>query len=79
MKVREYIYRFASVNYLNKRIKHNVAKLNELSCTDNVEERLEIYCDSFDMMKAMLWKYRKDKTFVNSLHNALNDLIEKHS
>lgn len=77
MKGQEYLFRLASFNYLNKRVDHNLAKLNKLSIADDMDKRMKIHDENLEILKAMIWKRRKDKTFVNRIQNELSRIVKE--
>lgn len=77
MKGQEYLFRLASFNYLNKRVDRNLAKLNKLSIADDMDKRMKIHDENLEILKAMIWKRRKDKTFVNRIQNELSRIVKE--
>lgn len=77
MKGQEYVFRLASFNYLNKRVDRNLAKLNKLSIADDMDKRMKIHDENLEILKAMIWKRRKDKTFVNRIQSELSRIVKE--
>ena len=77
MKGQEYLFRLASLSYLNKRADRNLARLEKLSAVNHMDERMKIHDENLEILKAMIWKRRKDRTFVNRIQSELSRIVKE--
>ena len=68
MKLRKYLYRLRSTEYLMKRTTRNLAKLKEISEeNDETNERFMIHMDNLYLLEAVVYKLN-DQVFLNRIY-----------
>lgn len=72
IKIKAVIYSFMSVHEIcNKVRKNNKLLENE---TD-LKKRIKIIRDDFDLLEALIYKYRKDKKFHSIVRETMRELL----
>ena len=77
MKLRKYLYRLRSTEYLMKRTTRNLAKLEEISENDETNERFMIHMDNLYLLEAIVYKLN-DQVFLNRIKKMLEESIAKY-
>ena len=77
MKLRKYLYRLRSTEYLMKRTTRNLAKLEEISENDETNERFMIHMDNLYLLEAIVYKLN-DQVFLNRIKKILEESIAKY-
>ena len=76
MKLRKYLYRLRSTEYLMKRTTRNLAKLKEIPEDDETNERFMIHMDNLYLLEAVVYK-SNDRVFLNRIKRMLEESIAK--
>ena len=76
MKLRKYLYRLRSNEYLMKRTTRNLAKLKEIPEDDETNERFMIHMDNLYLLEAVVYK-SNDRVFLNRIKKTLEESIAK--
>ena len=76
MKLRKYLYRLRSNEYLMKRTTRNLAKLKEIPEDDETNERFMIHMDNLYLLEAVVYK-SNDRVFLNRIKKILEESIAK--
>ena len=76
MKLRKYLYRLRSTEYLMKRTTRNLTKLKEISEDDETNERFMIHMDNLYLLEAVVYK-SNDRVFLNRIKKMLEESIAK--
>lgn len=74
MKLRKYLYRLRSTEYLMKRTTRNLAKLKEIPEDDETNERFMIHMDNLYLLEAVVYKLN-DRVFLNRIKKMLEESI----
>ena len=75
MKLRKFLYRLRSTEYLMKRTTRNLAKLKEiLEESDETNERFMIHMDNLYLLEAVVYKLN-DQVFLNCIKKMLEESI----
>ena len=77
MKLRKYLYRLRSTEYLMKRTTRNLAKLKEIPEDDETNERFMIHMDNLYLLEAVVYK-SNDQVFLNRIKKMLEESIAKY-
>ena len=77
MKLRKYLYRLRSNEYLMKRTTRNLAKLKEIPEDDETNERFMIHMDNLYLLEAVVYK-SNDRVFLNRIKKMLEESIAKY-
>ena len=76
MKLRKYLYRLRSTEYLMKRTTHNLEKLKEISEDDKTNELFMIQMDNLYLLEAIMYK-SNDRVFLNRVKKMLEESLTK--
>lgn len=76
MKLRKFLYRLRSTEYLMKRTTRNLAKLEEIPEDDKINERFMIHMDNLYLLEAAVYK-SNDRVFLNHVKKMLEESIAK--
>ena len=76
MKLRKYLYRLRSTEYLMKCTTRNLAKLKEIPEDDETNERFMIHMDNLYLLEAVVYK-SNDRVFLNRIKKMLEESIAK--
>lgn len=76
MKLRKYLYRLRSTEYLMKRTTRNLAKLEKAPEDDKTNERFMIHMDNLYLLEAIVWK-SNERVFLNRIKKMLEESIAK--
>lgn len=74
MKLRKYLYRLRSAEYLMKRTTRNLAKLEAIPEDDKTNERFMIHMDNLYLLEAVVYKLN-DRVFLNRIKKMLEESI----
>ena len=74
MKLRKFLYRLRSTEYLMKRTSCNLAKLKEISENDETNERFMIHMDNLYLLEAIVYKLN-DQVCLNRIKKMLEESI----
>ena len=74
MKLRKYLYRLRSTEYLMKRTTRNLAKLEEIPEDDKTNEQFMIHMDNLYLLEAVVYK-SNDRVFLNRIKKMLEESI----
>ena len=77
MKLRKYLYRLRSTEYLMKRITRNLEKLKEIPEDDEMNERFMIHMDNLYLLEAVVYK-SNDRVFLNRVKKMLEESLTKY-
>ena len=77
MKLRKFLYRLRSTEYLMKRTTRNLAKLKDISENDETNERFMIHMDNLYLLEAVVYKLY-DRVFLNRIKKMLEESIAKY-
>ena len=77
MKLRKFLYRLRSTEYLMKRTTRNLAKLKEIPENDETNERFMIHMDNLYLLEAAVYK-SNDQVFLNRIKKMLEESIAKY-
>ena len=84
MKLRKFLYRLRSTEYLMKRTTSNLAKLEEIPEDDEINliektanERFMIHMDNLYLLEAVVYK-SNDRVFLNRIKKMLEESIAKY-
>ena len=77
MKLRKFLYRLRSTEYLMKRTTRNLAKLKEIPEDDETNERFMIHMDNLYLLEAVVYK-SNDRIFLNRIKKMLEESIAKY-
>ena len=77
MKLRKFLYRLRSTEYLMKRTTRNLAKLKDISENDETNERFMIHMDNLYLLEAVVYK-SNDQVFLNRIKKMLEESIAKY-
>ena len=76
MKLRKYLYRLRSTEYLMKRTTRNLEKLKEISEDDKTSELFMIHMDNLYLLEAVVYK-SNDRVFLNRVKKMLEESLTK--
>lgn len=76
MKLRKFLYRLRSTEYLMKRTTRNLEKLKEISEDDKTNELFMIHMDNLYLLEAAVYK-SNDRVFLNRIKKMLEESIAK--
>ena len=77
MKLRKFLYRLRSTEYLMKRTTRNLAKLKEIpEENDETNERFMIHMDNLYLLEAIMYK-SNDRVFLNRVKKMLEESLTK--
>ena len=76
MKLRKYLYRLRSTEYLMKRMTINLARLEEIPEDDKINERFMIHKDNLYLLEAVVYK-SNDRVFLNRVKKMLEESLTK--
>ena len=74
MKLRKYLYRLRSAEYLMKRTTRNLAKLEAIPEDDKTNERFMIHMDNLYLLEAVVYK-SNDRVFLTRITKMLEESI----
>ena len=74
MKLRKFLYRLRSTEYLMKRTTRNLAKLEAIPEDDKTNERFMIHMDNLYLLEAVVYK-SNDQVFLNRIKKMLEESI----
>ena len=74
MKLRKYLYRLRSTEYLMKRTTCNLAKLEAIPEDDKTNKRFMIHMDNLYLLEAVVYKLN-DRVFLNRIKKMLEESI----
>ena len=77
MKLRKFLYRLRSTEYLMKRTTRNLEKLKEIPEDDKINERFMIHMDNLYLLEAVVYK-SNDQVFLNRIKKMLEESIAKY-
>ena len=78
MKLRKFLYRLRSTEYLMKRTTRNLAKLKEIpEESDETNERFMIHMDNLYLLEAVVYK-SNNQVFLNRIKKMLEESIAKY-
>lgn len=75
MKLRKFVYRFMSVEFLTKRIALN-SKIIETS--NDSKEVMKAIDEEFDILEAILFKQRHNREFCDMVCKDLQGIVDKY-
>ena len=76
MKLRKYLYRLRSTEYLMKRTTRNIARLKEIPEDDETGVRFMIQMENIYLLEAVVYK-SNDRVFLNRIKKMLEESIGK--
>ena len=76
MKLRKFLYRLRSTEYLMKRTTRNLEKLKEIPEDDEMNERFMIHMDNLYLLEAVVYK-SNDRVFLNRVKKMLEESLTK--
>ena len=76
MKLRKYLYRLRSTEYLMKRTTCNLAKLKEIPEDDETNERFMIHMDNLYLLEAVVYK-SNERVVLDRIKKMLEESIAK--